>query len=160
MRYSDIKNVNWFETIKLLLARGFFSSLVVLLILFSNQVPGQLPPTLTSILSFIGMWTVGGSFFVLGMWLGVRIMMFMGLGGLALIAMAIPYWLAAVAFALGDPIVWLITKAAPGVFRVAKFRPFNLSPFIIVRQDLAVPEDSSSMDIALPRWWTRGGEID
>lgn len=149
MRLEDLKSVDWWETIKLTLARGFFSGLIVLLLLAINE-PDKIPP-ISAMLSWLAMWTVGGMAFVLGMQLMVRIMAWMGLGGLALIAMALPYWIAAVALALGDPIIWLITKTAPGVFNVANFRPFNLSPLIWVRR--AAPTVGAGFP--LPRSWTQ-----
>jgi len=114
--------------------------------------------TAGGIFGFILFWTVGSALFVVAMNLTLRFMNWViswfwpgwGVGW----AFIIPYWLAVLAIAVGDPLLWLFIKVVPGAFNLANFRPFNFTPLILVTR--APPGYRSEPEFVLPSSWRKG----
>lgn len=158
MNLGNLSDVDWVETIKLLVARGFFSALVIVLVLSANAQAGQ-GFSWGGAIGFIALWTVGGGVLVFLANMALRVVGFIlyrtGLPGGALLMwiFIIGYWILSIAFVLGDPFVWLLMRAVPGLLPVLGFNFFNLAPLILVRRG---GEASFDLGFSLPASWRRG----
>jgi len=158
MTFQDLKNVDWAETIKLLLARGFSSALVIVLVLALFAPQGF---SWAGAIGFMLLWTVGGALIVIVANFFLRVVyqilyrLNLPFGGIIWLSVLIPYWIVSVALVAGDPLVWLFMRLVPGVINVQGFNVFNWIPLYFVMRG----GPSLDLGFSLPASWRRGGGL-
>jgi hypothetical protein len=158
MSFDDLKNVDWGETIKLLVARGFASALVIVLVLALFAPQGL---SWAGAIGFILLWTAGGALVVIAAtfllrgvnWILRALELPFGL--VIWFAFLIPYWILAAAVVVGDPLVWLFMRIVPGVLNIQGFKAFNwVTLYFVMRGGPSI-----DLGFSLPVSWRRGGGL-
>lgn len=120
---SDLGRVHWGSTLTLAAGRGFFSGLVIVVVLLvGSGVPGT--PSV-SLLALPVIWGLIAPFF------GLFIYVFLSLFGW-LPFTGLLQKISSLAMCLGDPIVYMVNRAYPGAFNVADLQFFNFLPIIFI----------------------------
>ena len=119
---SDLGRVHWGSTLKLAAGRGFFTGLVIVVVLlvFSS---GVTPPA--SLFAMPLIWGLIAPFFGLFFWAFLSLF-----GWLPFTALLLN--ISPLAMCLGDPIVYMINRAYPSAFNIADLQFFNFLPMIFI----------------------------
>ena len=125
-KFSDLGRVQWGPTIKVGLARGFFSGLVLaILISLSGGPANESAGTVFAIPFF---WMIFGIPFALGIRLMATIAGAVGVP----VMEAMMLITNSLFICIGDPIVYFINRSKPELFGVADFNFFNFVPMMFI----------------------------
>lgn len=124
-QFADLGKVAWPATIKLALARGFFSGLMIAII--QNIVLSDQAGAASAFLIVpLGMAVLAIPIGLLCLLVGKVASLFVPALGLFFRAIG------ALAVCLGDPLVYLLHRQFPDLFDIADFRFFNFTPLIFI----------------------------
>ncbi len=118
--FSDLGRVHWGSTLKLVLARGFASGLILALIPISSGALSQ-ALIFPFALAVLGM-PLALFYFAVGRILG----MFIPLLGVFI------QFIGGLLTCIGDPIVYLVNRQWPALLNIADLKFFNFQPIIFI----------------------------
>jgi hypothetical protein len=120
--FSDLGRVHWGSTFKLAAGRGFFTGLVVVIVMLVFA-GGQTPPA--SLFGFPIIWGILAPLFGIAAWAFFSLLGFLPFTGILLN-------ISSLMMCLGDPIVYMINRSFPALFDIADLRFFNFLPMIFI----------------------------
>lgn len=125
-RFSDLGRVQWIPTIKVGLARGFFSGIVLAILMSLTDAPTN--ETASSLFTIPFFWMI----FSIPVAMGTRFMAILmdavgvpTIGTMMLITSSL-------LVCIGDPIVYLINRSKPELFGVTDFNFLNFVPLMFI----------------------------
>ena len=127
---SDVADLDWSTTGKLLIARGVAAAIAwSLMFMIAQAVPLQQLPIFFVKMMLSMIIGILPYHFILR---GIRSV----LGGIPVVALACNLLLLMVAFAvaIGDPLVFAFNRNFPHILGLANFKPFNLVTALLVHQ--------------------------
>ncbi len=124
-QFADLSKVVWPATIKLALARGFFSGLVIAIIQ-NILLADQAGAASAFLIMPLGMAVLGIPLSLFCMLAGRVASLFVPALGLFFIVIG------SLAVCLGDPLVYLLNRQFPALLDIADFRFFNFIPLIFI----------------------------
>lgn len=135
MAVSDMRNVAWGATVKLAIARGFASALVLTIVglvmgFFSGPSGG---PGL--VFKFLLFWTFGAAIGgIVYIWMLRAIAATLGRAvGIVVTIATLMQFIVVLLVAIGDPLVYALNQAMPHLLDVADFKFFNPVAVIFIK---------------------------
>jgi hypothetical protein len=137
MAISDMRNVDWGATLKLALVRGLASAVV--LVVIGSMMGGFSGPGgggTGGAFRFLLFWTFGAAIGgILYIWMLRAISATVGQAiGIVVTVCSIMQFMVVLMVAAGDPLVFILNRAAPQFLDLADFKLFNLVAVIFVRR--------------------------